>query len=247
MPPQPEIPGRRSAGLYARGGKRLLDLVLTVPALLVLAPVLLLVALLVRLALGAPVLFRQQRPGRGGRPFANLKFRSMTQAVGADGQLLPDAQRLNGFGRLLRASSLDELPQLLNVLRGDMSLVGPRPLLMRYLELYTPHQARRHEVRPGITGWAQINGRNFIAISKRVEMDVWYVDHLGLWLDLKILLLTVPRVLSSRSVVVAEARETMDLGGWRDPPAAGPEPGRRPDPPREAGARAGTGAGPGDR
>ena len=136
----------------------------------------------------------------------------MNQARGSDGGLLPDDQRLTRFGRLLRASSLDELPELLNVLRGEMSLVGPRPLLEHYLALYSPSQARRHEVRPGLTGWAQVNGRNFIPISKRIELDVWYVDHLSLWLDLRILLLTIPRVLGSRGVAVAERDDAMDLG-----------------------------------
>jgi len=193
-------------------GKRLLDCLLAGAALLVLSPLLALVALLVRIQMGGPVLFRQQRPGLGGKPFNILKFRSMNSACDAEGRLLPDEVRLTAFGKLLRASSLDELPGLLNVLRGDMSLVGPRPLLMRYLSLYTPTQARRHEVRPGITGWAQISGRNFIPISKRVELDVWYVDHLSLALDLRILLLTLPKVLGSRGVSVAEPEDAMDLG-----------------------------------
>jgi lipopolysaccharide/colanic/teichoic acid biosynthesis glycosyltransferase len=193
-------------------GKRLLDLVLAGGAVLLLSPFWILLAVLVRLQMGSPLLFRQERPGLDGKPFTLLKFRSMNQARGQDGKLLPDAARLDRFGRLLRASSLDELPELLNVIRGDMSLVGPRPLLMRYLPLYTPLQARRHDVKPGITGWAQINGRNGILFSKRVELDLWYVDHLGLWLDLRILLLTVPRVLVSRGVAVAEADDAMDLG-----------------------------------
>jgi len=193
-------------------GKRLMDLFVAGAALLVLSPLMILLAILVRMLLGGPVLFRQQRPGLGGKPFTILKFRSMSSACDADGRLLPDEARLTAFGKLLRASSLDELPGLLNVLRGDMSLVGPRPLLMRYLSLYTPTQARRHEVRPGITGWAQIGGRNFIPISKRVELDVWYVDHLSLTLDLRILLLTLPKVLGSRGVSVAEPEDAMDLG-----------------------------------
>jgi sugar transferase EpsL len=197
---------------YPALGKRLLDCFLAGAALLALSPLLVLLAILVRIRMGGPVLFRQQRPGLGGKPFTILKFRSMTSACDADGKLLPDEARLTAFGKLLRASSFDELPELLNVLRGDMSLVGPRPLLMRYLALYTPTQARRHEVRPGISGWAQISGRNFIPISKRVELDVWYVDHLSLALDLRILLLTLPRVLGSRGVSVAEPEEAMDLG-----------------------------------
>ncbi len=212
MQPDHETRGKSSGGFYRTRGKRILDVVLAGAALLALAPLWILLGILARILVGSPVLFRQQRPGLGGRPFTIFKFRSMNQARGADGQLLPDAQRLTWFGRLLRVSSLDELPELVNVLRGDMSLVGPRPLLMRYLELYTPDQARRHLVRPGITGWAQINGRHFIKISKRVELDVWYVDHLGFWLDLRILLLTVPRVLGSRGVVDTESMESMDLG-----------------------------------
>jgi lipopolysaccharide/colanic/teichoic acid biosynthesis glycosyltransferase len=143
-------------------------------------------ALLVRLKLGPPVLFRQERPGLNGRPFTIYKFRTMTDEHDAEGHLLPDARRLTKFGRCLRSTSLDELPELFNVLKGEMSLVGPRPLLMHYLERYTPEQARRHEVRPGITGWAQINGRQTIYFSKRLELDVWYVDHVRLGLDLKI-------------------------------------------------------------
>lgn len=207
---------------YSASGKRLLDLFLAGLAILVLAPLWAMIAVLVRFQMGAPVIFRQERPGLGGRPFTIFKFRSMNQACGRDGALLPDDERLNRFGRFLRASSFDELPELLNVIRGEMSLVGPRPLLMRYLPLYTPAQARRHQVRPGITGWAQINGRNFIPMSKRIDLDIWYVDHLSLWLDLRILLLTVPRVLSSRGVTVAEADDAMDLGPGQDS-GSGPE------------------------
>ena len=153
-------------------------------------PLLGVVALLVRWKLGTPIFFRQTRPGLGGQPFQMMKFRSMTDARDAAGNLLPDADRLPAFGRWLRASSMDELPELFNVLKGDMSLVGPRPLLMQYLPLYSPRQARRHEVRPGITGWAQINGRNAIAWEEKFELDVWYVEHCSFWLDLKILALT---------------------------------------------------------
>jgi lipopolysaccharide/colanic/teichoic acid biosynthesis glycosyltransferase len=154
------------------------------------------------------VLFRQVRPGLQGRPFTMVKFRTMTDDRGPDGALLPDARRLTPFGRFLRASSLDELPELWNVLKGDMSLVGPRPLLMEYLPLYTPEQARRHEVRPGITGWAQVNGRNAISWANKFALDVWYVDHRSLWLDLQILWRTVRKVLV-RDGISAEGEATM--------------------------------------
>lgn len=180
--------------------KRLLDCLVALTVGLVLAPLILVVALLVRFRLGSPVFFRQQRPGLHGRPFMLYKFRSMSDARDAAGQLLPDEVRLGRFGTALRKLSLDELPQLWNVLVGDMSLVGPRPLLMQYLGRYSAHQARRHEVRPGITGWAQVNGRNAISWAERFDLDVWYVDHRSLWLDLKILALTAKRVFSSRDV-----------------------------------------------
>ena len=176
---------------YRPLGKRLLDLGLTIPAVILLAPVLILPALLILIKLGPPVLFRQQRPGLHGHPFTLLKFRTMTDARNAQGHLLPDAERLTLVGRFLRSTSFDELPELINVLRGHMSLVGPRPLLMQYLERYTPEQMRRHEVRPGITGWAQVNGRNTLTWEQKFAFDVWYVDHLSLWLDLKIIVLTV--------------------------------------------------------
>jgi lipopolysaccharide/colanic/teichoic acid biosynthesis glycosyltransferase len=179
---------------YRRRGKRLFDLALTVPALLVLSPLLGVLALLVRWQLGAPVLFRQLRPGLHGRPFILYKFRTMTGARDAEGRLLPDEQRLTAFGRFLRSTSLDELPELFNVLRGEMSLVGPRPLLMAYLERYTPTQRRRHEVRPGLTGWAQIHGRNALDWPQRLALDVWYVDHLSFALDLRIMLVTVVKI-----------------------------------------------------
>ncbi|MCE8019001.1 sugar transferase [Halomonas sp. MCCC 1A11036] len=180
--------------------KRLFDIVLSLVALVLLSPVLLVVALLVRLRLGSPVLFRQPRPGLHGRPFEMVKFRTMRDAVDRDGNPLPDAARLTPLGRRLRAASLDELPELWNVLRGDMSLVGPRPLLVEYLPLYTPRQARRHEVRPGVTGWAQVNGRNALSWEQKFELDVWYVDNRSLWLDLRILLLTVKRVLTREGI-----------------------------------------------
>jgi sugar transferase EpsL len=181
--------------MYRRFGKRWLDLTLAAVALVLLSPLMLLVALLVRVALGPGVVFRQTRPGLHGRPFVMLKFRTMTDARAVSGRLLPDAQRLPAFGRFLRSTSLDELPGLINVIRGEMSLVGPRPLLMAYLERYSPEQRRRHDVLPGITGWAQVNGRNAISWEERFAHDLWYVDHCSLALDLKILGLTLVKVL----------------------------------------------------
>lgn len=178
--------------------KRLFDLALTIPALLLLAPVLLVVALLVRLKLGTPILFRHERPGLGGRPFTLLKFRTMTDARDNTGTLLPDEKRTHPFGQMLRRTSLDELPELLNVLKGDMSLVGPRPLLMEYLSRYTPEQMRRHDMLPGITGLAQVSGRNNLSWEEKFALDVQYVNQRSVWLDIKILLMTV------RAVVVAE-------------------------------------------
>ncbi|RTY34906.1 sugar transferase [Chlorobium phaeovibrioides] len=175
--------------------KRLVDIVVAAIALLLLSPLLALLAWRVRRKMGAPVLFRQVRPGLYGKPFEMLKFRSMRDVFDVDGRPLPDSERLSDFGRWLRATSLDELPELWNVLRGEMSLVGPRPLLMEYLPLYTPEQARRHEVRPGITGWAQVNGRNAVSWDDKFKLDVWYVDNRRLWLDVKILWLTVRKVL----------------------------------------------------
>lgn len=193
--------GDKAAPLRAASGfgsgssvKRAFDIFTAGLLLALLAPVILWVAALVRIRLGSPVLFRQQRPGLHGLPFEMLKFRTMIDARAPDGALLPDAERLTRFGRFLRASSLDELPGLLNVLKGEMSLVGPRPLLMQYLALYDDVQGRRHEVRPGITGWAQINGRNSLSWNDKFAYDVWYVDNRGFLLDLKILLLTVRKV-----------------------------------------------------
>jgi len=188
--------------------KRLFDVVVSACALLVLALPLLVVIWMVRRKLGSPVFFTQVRPGMHGKPFKMVKFRSMTSERGTDGELLPDAVRLTPFGRFLRSTSLDELPELWNVLKGDMSLVGPRPLLMEYLPLYSPEQARRHEVRPGITGWAQVNGRNAISWEDKFKLDVWYVDHCSLWLDIKILWLTVKKVLV-REGISAAAEATM--------------------------------------
>jgi lipopolysaccharide/colanic/teichoic acid biosynthesis glycosyltransferase len=182
-------------------------------ALLILAallPLLLCLWLLVRINLGAPVLFAQIRPGLHGAPFWMMKFRSMTDEHDMVGGLLPDSQRLTRFGRFLRASSLDELPELFNVLKGEMSLVGPRPLLMEYLPLYSPEQARRHEVRPGITGWAQVNGRNALSWEEKFKLDVWYVDHQSFWLDLKILFLTFKKVFA-REGISAKGEATMPV------------------------------------
>ena len=183
--------------------KRLIDLVFGVIALIVFSIPLIVLIVSVRIYLGAPVFFSQVRPGRKGQPFKMWKFRSMTNARGKDGVMLPDAERLTSFGRFLRATSLDELPEFLNVLKGDMSLVGPRPLLMEYLPLYSPEQARRHEVRPGITGWAQVNGRNAISWEEKFKLDVWYVDNQSLWLDIKILWMTVKKVLIREGVSAA--------------------------------------------
>jgi lipopolysaccharide/colanic/teichoic acid biosynthesis glycosyltransferase len=188
--------------------KRLFDLTLASLGLFLLAIPLLLLVRKVRRELGSPVFFTQVRPGMHGKPFKMVKFRSMTSERGPDGQLLPDAARLPPFGRWLRATSLDELPGLWSVLRGDMSLVGPRPLLMEYLPLYSPEQARRHDVRPGITGWAQVNGRNAISWEDKFKLDVWYVDNQSLLLDIKILWLTVRKVLV-RDGISAEGEATM--------------------------------------
>jgi lipopolysaccharide/colanic/teichoic acid biosynthesis glycosyltransferase len=194
--------------------KRLFDILVAAFLLLLTLPLMLATAVAVHLALGAPVLLRQTRPGKGGAPFLFFKFRTMTEARDGAGRLLPDERRLTPFGRWLRATSLDELPQLVNVLKGDMSLVGPRPLLMEYIPLYSPQQARRHDVRPGITGWAQVNGRNALSWEERFRLDVWYVDHRSWLLDLRILLLTVLRVFQARGVAQpGQATMTRFTGG----------------------------------
>ena len=194
--------------------KRLFDITAAFAALLLLALPLALLTWQVRRKLGSPAFFRQVRPGMHGQPFEMVKFRTMTDARGPDGALLPDADRLTPFGRFLRASSLDELPELWNVFKGEMSLVGPRPLLMEYLPLYSPQQARRHEVRPGITGWAQVNGRNALGWDEKFKLDVWYVDHRSLWLDIKILWLTVKKVLVREGISAAgEATMPRFTGG----------------------------------
>lgn len=180
--------------------KRAFDLLLTLPGLLVISPLLLLLGLLVLLAHGRPILFRQRRPGYQGEPFELYKFRTMVEASDPAGDLLPDEQRLTSLGRWLRALSLDELPELLNVIKGEMSLVGPRPLLMQYLPRYNREQARRHDVLPGITGWAQVNGRNAVTWQQKFELDLWYVDNWSLWLDLKILAITLWKVLKREGI-----------------------------------------------
>ena len=180
--------------------KRCLDLLITLPVCLVLLPIMAVLALLVRLRLGSPVLFCQQRPGLQGQPFIIYKFRTMIDRRDEHGNLLPDAERLTGFGKFLRATSLDELPEFFNVLKGEMSLVGPRPLLMQYLGRYTPEQMRRHEVKPGITGWAQVNGRNAISWEDKFRLDVWYVDNWSLWLDCKILFLTLLKIIKREGI-----------------------------------------------
>lgn len=203
-------PGSR-ASLSRPGSllKRALDLVASCIALALLAPILAAVAIMVRRQMGAPVLFRQVRPGLHGKPFEMIKFRTMRDSFDSDGQPLSDAKRLTPFGAFLRSTSLDELPELWNVLKGEMSLVGPRPLLMEYLPLYSPEQARRHDVRPGVTGWAQINGRNAISWSQKFALDIWYVDNRNMWLDLKIILLTIIRVVR-RDGITAEGSVTYE-------------------------------------
>lgn len=191
-------------------GKRLVDVTVSLSALVVLWPVMAVTALLVALYMGRPVLFRQVRPGLQGRPFTCLKFRTMTDARDAAGELRPDSERMTLLGRCLRKASLDELPQLWNVLRGDMSLVGPRPLLMEYLPNYTPDQQRRHDVLPGITGWAQVKGRNVVTFGDRLKLDLWYVDHWSLGLDLKILALTLVAVARSKGVKMDQALDEVD-------------------------------------
>ncbi len=180
--------------------KRILDVVLSILAILILSPLFLLVTILVMINFGTPIIFRQQRPGHNGKPFWVYKFRTMTNAHDDQDNLLPDSQRITRTGKFLRSYSLDELPELFNILRGEMSLVGPRPLLMQYLERYSPEQARRHDVLPGITGWAQINGRNALTWKEKFTLDVWYVDHWSLWLDIKILLLTVVKVIRREGI-----------------------------------------------
>lgn len=180
--------------------KRILDLLVTILGLVITLPLMLVISLLVWIFLGSPILFLQKRPGYKGRPFITYKFRTMTERKDPDGNLLPDSERLTHFGRFLRSTSLDDLPQLLNVLIGEMSLVGPRPLLMGYLDRYTPEQMRRHDVLPGITGWAQIHGRNILDWDEKFRLDVWYVDHRSFWMDIKILFLTPWKVFKREGI-----------------------------------------------
>jgi len=184
----------------ASAAKRIFDLLFALSALIVLSPIFAIAALMVRMRLGSPVFFRQIRPGLHGKPFVMLKFRTMADTRDDQGNLLPDAERLTRLGIFLRRTSIDELPELINVLKGDMSLVGPRPLLMQYLERYNSEQARRHEAKPGITGWAQINGRNALAWEERFQLDVWYVDHWNLLLDVKILFITLWKILKREGI-----------------------------------------------
>lgn len=193
--------------------KRLFDIVFSLGWLLLFLPLMLLVALLVRLRLGSPVLFLQERPGLRGRPFRMVKFRTMTDELGPDGELLPDAKRLTSFGRFLRSTTLDEFPEMWNVLVGDMSVVGPRPLLMRYLPRYDAFQARRMEVKPGVTGWAQVNGRNAISWDEKFALDVWYVDHRTFWLDMKIVVLTFFRVFARSGINAGEGKTMEEFRG----------------------------------
>lgn len=188
--------------------KRILDIVLASFGLILLAPVIGIVAVCIRCTLGSPVIFSQVRPGLHGKPFKMVKFRTMLDACDAEGNPLPDSQRMTRFGSFLRSSSLDELPELWNVLKGDMSLVGPRPLLMEYLPLYSPEQYRRHEARPGVTGWAQINGRNALSWEDKFKLDIWYVDNQSIWLDIKIIFLTMKKVFM-RDGISAEGEVTM--------------------------------------
>jgi sugar transferase EpsL len=194
-------------------GKRLFDLALAIPGLILVSPVMGLIAVWLRIKQGSPVLFRQKRPGYKGQLFTNLKFRTMGDQKGSDGRFLPDSERITSFGRFLRSSSLDELPELFNVLRGEMSLVGPRPLLVVYLERYSPEQARRHDTLPGITGWAQINGRNALSWEDKFRLDVWYVDHKSLWLDIKILALTLWKVVRREGITPVGQENVQEFMG----------------------------------
>lgn len=199
--------------------KRLFDIILSLLMIVVLSPVLLITWILVKIKLGSPAVFRQDRPGKKGKIFTMYKFRSMTDERDETGDLLPDEIRLTRFGKLLRKTSLDELPELINILKGDMSFVGPRPLLVRYLDRYTAEQARRHEVKPGLTGWAQVNGRNAISWEEKFKLDVWYVDHWSLWLDLKILGLTFVKVFKKEGISSnshATMEEFFGTGGNND-------------------------------
>lgn len=199
--------------MIQRFGKRCFDLILVIPLITLFIPVMILISLLLWIRLGPPVIFKQTRPGLRGRPFILYKLRTMNNQKGKDGKLLPDRDRLTGLGRILRSTSLDELPELFNVLMGDMSLVGPRPLLMKYLDRYSPEQARRHEVKPGITGWAQIRGRNAISWPDKFNLDIWYVNHQSLWLDFKILLITIGKVIKREGINQSDQTTMEEFSG----------------------------------
>ena len=197
--------------MYKYFFKRLIDFIIVFCVLVVIWPILLIITLWLHFAnKGAGAFFAQERPGKGGKVFKGIKFKTMTDERDADGNLLPDADRLTNVGRFVRSTSIDELPQLINVLKGDMALIGPRPLLVQYLPLYSKEQARRHDVRPGITGWAQVNGRNAISWTKKFELDVWYVDHCSFWLDVKIIFLTIKKVFV-REGISQEGQATMEF------------------------------------
>ena len=202
--------------VYSTFGTRVFDLLLTFPALLLLLPVLFVVAVLVRWNLGSPIFYKQKRPGKDGIPFMLYKFRTMRDEKDKNGTLLPDDKRLTRLGKFLRSTSIDELPELWNVLKGDMSLVGPRPLLMQYLDRYTPEQARRHEVKPRITGWAQINGRNAITWEEKFKLDVWYVDNRSLWLDVKIIFMTIWKILKRQGINQPGQATMKEFRGYSD-------------------------------
>ncbi len=211
--------------MYRKFLKRWLDVIISFTALVLLSPVLLVTAVLVRIKLGAPVIFKQERPGYRGKIFKLYKFRSMTDKRGEDGKLLPDEARLTAFGKKLRATSLDELPEFWNILKGDMSLIGPRPLLVKYLPLYNAFQRQRHDVRPGLTGWAQVNGRNAISWEERFELDVYYVKHISLWLDIKIILRSIMVVFGHKDINSSTDATMEAFQGTKEPPESGMENG----------------------
>lgn len=204
------------AGFYERYTKRILDFTLSLLALIVLSPVFLVVAILVHIKLGSPVLFRQARPGKNEKIFSLYKFRTMTDARGENGELLPDELRLTHFGRILRSTSLDELPELVNILKGDMSIVGPRPLLVKYLPLYSEEQKHRHDVRPGLTGWAQANGRNAISWEEKFALDIWYVQNISFWVDVKVIFLTVKEVFCREGISSAHSVTMEEFSGAKE-------------------------------
>jgi lipopolysaccharide/colanic/teichoic acid biosynthesis glycosyltransferase len=209
------MPDKTLNKFYSYCGKRIFDLVITLPLLILFSPILVVTALLVRLKLGSPVLFRQIRPGLNGKPFAILKFRTMTEGRDKSGNLLPVVERLTSFGAFLRKTSIDELPELINVLKGDMSIVGPRPLLLNYLPYYTSRERLRHNLRPGITGLSQINGRNYLPWDERLEMDVRYVETISVWLDVKIIIRTFFQVMKGKDVVVLPGKVSVYLSEYR--------------------------------